>query len=132
VADWVSREIDEADLEADRQFYTLRWDTHPGIPADEVFRGMESNAVFEAERGNFGLLDYLMQPNHPWNKYFKTEAYTQFMSSTRQLISDRLTGRWKRPKNNPEHKKTGHPRMTEDERRAMNPIHDAGDEVRAH
>jgi hypothetical protein len=39
VTSFVKKALDDADLEEERLFYTLRWDTHPGIPMDELANG---------------------------------------------------------------------------------------------
>ena len=145
VGDWASGELDEADLEAERQFYTLRWDTHPGTPASEIFAAAERAAVEAArERGNFRPLEELLQPKHPMNlragdvfsyvddsgvvkrgrvgkAFGKRPIRESLGAGTYELISDDIARRRKRPNRRPP--------MSKDELHATNPAYGAADEI---
>ena len=126
VSDWVIVEIDEIDFELERQFYTLRWGTHPGIPASEIFADAERAAVEAArEREDFRLLEELCHPAHPFNLHAGAFGMPPIRhglaDSTDALIKDDWTGARKRRANRP--------LESNDERRANNPIHDATDDA---
>jgi hypothetical protein len=84
---------------------------------------IESDAVDAAvEGGNYAPLAWLLNSRHPLNDLrMKPPLRTALAPSTYDLIADILSGRRERPKHRP--------RLTEFERRAINPIHDAADEV---
>jgi hypothetical protein len=127
VADWANAELDEGDLEAERQFCTLAWDTHPGVPASEIFADAERDAVRAFEkRGDLGPLVQLLDQGHPFNSpaaTFGRRPISQGLApETSQLVADVLAGRRKRPSRRPP--------LTSDERRALNPIYDAEADAR--
>jgi hypothetical protein len=76
-------------------------------------RERERKAVEMAEQGSFAALAELLEP----------QIFAALAASTRALIKEIVAGRRKRPA----HK----PKLTESERRARYPIHDAADEVPA-
>jgi hypothetical protein len=124
VADWVIRQIEDFDDEAERQFAELRWDTHPGIPLSEIFRGMEREAVEAAvERGDTRPLKELLHPDNPMNsgEPFGKRISRNLSPNTYDVIQEYSSGNRKRP--------TNRPRMSNEERRAKNPIYDAAKEV---
>jgi|RhiMetdeSRZDD1v2_1073273.scaffolds.fasta_scaffold35305_6 hypothetical protein len=123
VAKLAIHELKDAALELEYQFAMLPWETHPGVAAFEVFDGIEREALAEVERGNLKPLAALLHPHHPMNKYpiYGRTLISALSPSTWELISDLLVGRRKRNR--------GRPRKTEEQRRAMNPVHDATDEV---
>jgi hypothetical protein len=121
VADWAYRKLDDERSEQERQFYMLRWDTHPGIPMSEIHRWMVTDAVAKARDGNFELLADLLRPEHPMNLHLAKSIRETLPPEVWRLIADRLSGRLK--------VRRGRPRMTEEERRVLNPIHDAADDL---
>jgi hypothetical protein len=123
VAKLAIAELEDAALADECQFAMLPWDTHPSMPISEFFDGVEREAVAAFKRGNVKPLAALLRPDHPMNKYpIKGRTLISTLApSTWQLISDLLAGRRKG--------KRGRPRKTEEERRAINPVHDATDAV---
>jgi hypothetical protein len=98
------------------------WETIPIKLGPAWYRLLESEAVDAAEGGNYERLAWLLDPRHPLNdKGMAPALRTALAPSTYTLIADILSGRRKRPKRRP--------RLSEHERRLMNPIHDAADEV---
>ena len=88
-----------------------------------TFQFVENEAVDAAVKGgNYMPLAWLLDPTHPLNdQRMKPALCTALAPSTYALIADILSGRRKRPKHRP--------RLSEHERRMINPIHDAVDEV---
>jgi hypothetical protein len=118
----VKEELEAAAMDEEREFYFLPWHTHPGVPVSEICAYAERNAVEAAERGRVGQLADLLRPDNPMNRYpFVPGSPIRSLLSptTWMLVADLLIGRHKR--------KPGRPKMTAEERRAMNPIHDADD-----
>jgi hypothetical protein len=82
---------------------------------------LESEAVDAAEGGNYAPLAKLFDPKHPLNHPdIKPPICASLTPKTYALVFDILSGRKK-----PAHR----PKLTDIERRAINPIHDAADEV---
>lgn len=115
----VDETIEADELEAEREFYLLRWDTHPGIPARELWEDMERTAVAEAERGRFDALADLVQPADRMIAWLRSLGH-DLGTQAKALVAGRLRG-IKRGR--------GRPPLTEDEKRALTPTHDAADEV---
>jgi hypothetical protein len=110
------------------EFDMLPWDTHPGIPASEMFDDVERHAVEEATiRKNFAPLASLLRPEHPLNRYSFVVGGTVLRShlsdETWTLVAERLCGRYKHGR--------GAPKMWAEKRRATYPAHDAADMVPA-
>jgi hypothetical protein len=106
------------------EFDMLPWDTHPGIPASEMFDDVERHALEEATiHKNFAPLASLLRPEHPMSKHPPVGGGTALRSrlsdETWTLVADRLSGTYKH--------KSGAPKMSAEKRRAANPIHDAHD-----
>jgi hypothetical protein len=98
------------------------WETIPIKLGPTCYRLFESEAVNAAEDGNYKRLAWLLDPKHPLNdKGMAPALRTALAPSTYALIADILSGRRKRPKRRP--------KLSEHERRMMNPIHNAADEV---
>jgi hypothetical protein len=89
----------------------------------ETYQFIESEAVDAAMKdGNYMPLAWLLDPKNPFNNQPMEPALrTALAPTTYALIADILSGRRKGPKHRP--------RLTERERRMINPIHDAADEV---
>lgn len=113
VANWAYVELEEAWSEAERQHCMLRWDRHPGltVPRPQP-RQVERRAVAEARHGNFEPLADLIR---------SAPARDVVQPSTWELIVDILAGNFKAS--------PGRRKMTENERRATTPVHDAADDV---
>lgn len=120
----VQAELEENALEEERQFYLERWDTYPGRPAGEVTGEIEKQALDEWRRGNPTPLTDLLRPEHPLNRYgwFGRPIRDQLSSEAWSIICNRLLGK---------PLKRGRPKSTDEERRALNPVHDAADMVPA-
>jgi hypothetical protein len=120
----VQAELEENSSEEDRQFYLLPWETHPGVPADEIISDMEHQALDAWRRGDLNPLTDLLRPEHPFNNYpFNGRLIRDQLSAEAwSLICDRLLGK---------KRKRGRPKMTAEERRMHNPIHDMSDRVPA-
>jgi hypothetical protein len=99
------------------------WETIPVKLNLAHYRFVESEAVDAAVKGgNCTRLAWLLDPRHPLNGQGMEPALrTTLAPSTYALIAEILSGRRKRPKHRP--------RLSEHERRMINPIHDAADEV---
>jgi hypothetical protein len=89
----------------------------------ETYRFIESEAVDEAvKNGNYKPLAWLLDPKNPLNNQRMEPALrTTLAPTTYALIAEIVSGLRKRPKHRP--------RLTEYERRMINPVHDAADEV---
>ena len=120
----VQAKLEENALEEERQFYLGRWDTYPDRPADEVTGEIEQQALDAWRRGNPNPLTDLLRPEHPLNRHgwFGRPFRDQLSSEAWSIICDRLLGK---------PLKRGRPKSTDDERRALNPVHDAADMVPA-
>lgn len=107
------------------EFAMLPWETYPDTPADELPHRMVQEAMAAAKQNKFGPLTELLRPEHPMigPAWFKPSIRDQLPPEAWRLICDRLSG--KRVKKG----KKGRPKMTSDERRALNPVHDAADMV---
>jgi hypothetical protein len=130
VARLVDEEIERAELEEERLFYTHYAPQLPGVPESRINASIERNAVAAAFRGDIAELAGLLDPEHPYNKHRKVpirsrlspetwQIIIQFLTGARSLRSGRLKG------------ERGRPKLSADERRAMNPVHDAADEFYA-
>jgi hypothetical protein len=127
----VKTALDDAEADAEYEFAMLRWDTHPGIPGNELLDRMERDAVAAAERGEIRPLADLLRPEHPFNEHplFGGDPIRSKLSATTwTLVADFLTGE-RNPRTGRLKGKPGRPKMTAEERRAMNPVHDAADMV---
>lgn len=94
------------------------------VPRIQPWDMLESEAVEAAEGGNYGPLAELLDPKHPLNHpQINPPIRVSLAASTYALIADILSGRRKKPAHRP--------KLTEIERRAINPIHEAADEVHA-
>jgi hypothetical protein len=83
---------------------------------------LESEAVAAAKDGNYDPLAQLLDPGHPLNNPPNDPPIRAALApSTYALIADILRGRRKKPERRP--------KLTESQRRKLNPIHDAADEV---
>ena len=80
---------------------------------------VEREAVNSAKRRDFRLMSNLLRPSSGEKKDRPTRR--TFSQETWVLIADRLIGEVRPPR--------GRPKLTEEERRAMNPVHDAADAV---
>jgi hypothetical protein len=117
VTNWAIRELNAADTEAERQFYTLPWETHPGIPLSEIFAGIEREAVDAAtERGDFKPLLNLLSSNNPMNSQSHIPLARSLKLDTYDLIGERAAGK---------RKKNGAPQQSAEMRRAQTPTSDA-------
>jgi hypothetical protein len=110
---YVERELESERLEREREFMLLRWDTFPGIPAEEIVRGMEREAIEAARHRNKKPLQQLVSPDHPFNRS------PIGGKPIRDQLSDEAWRLLSAPRG------SGRPRMTPDQRRASNPVHDA-------
>lgn len=91
---------------------------HSGIKTWDM---LESEAVAAAEGGNYAPLAELLDSRHPLNNHQnKPPICSALKPSTYALIGDILSGRRKKP---------GRPKLTEFQRRMINPIHNAADDV---
>jgi hypothetical protein len=127
----VEKELDDAESNAEYKFAMLPWDTHPGISGNELLHGMERDAVAAAERGDIGPLADLLRPEHPLNEhplFGGNPIRSHFSAMTWTLVADFLTGE-RNPRTGRLKGKPGRSKMTAEERRAMNPVHDAADMV---
>lgn len=122
----VQEELKNAELEEERQFYLLPWETYPGAPADEVIRGIEQQALDAWRRGDLNPLTDLLRPDYPLNKHplikHGRPIRDQLSAEVWSLICDRLLGK---------KRKRGRPKKTAEERRMSNPIHDTAEMVPA-
>jgi hypothetical protein len=126
VADWAYAELEEAWSEVERQHYLRRWDQHPGIPASEIYQQMERDAIAKAQLGDFTSLVDLLRPEHPFNETPLGRPISAALLASRSalaLIASRLAGTFK--------VRRGRRKMTQEERRAKAPVHDAADDVAA-
>jgi hypothetical protein len=87
----------------------------------QVIAGIENEAVQAANEGNYFPLGCLTDPTHPLNSIMTPPIRTMLAPSTYALITEVLYGRRIKPKHRP--------RLTDTQRRAQNPIHDAADAV---
>jgi hypothetical protein len=120
VAELVKRALDDAEANAEYRFAMLPWDTHPGIPGNELLDHMEQDAVAAAERGEIGPLADLLRPEHPMNMYplfGGNPIRSHFSATTWTLVADLLTGE-RNPRTGRLKGKPGRPKMTAEERRA--------------
>jgi hypothetical protein len=124
----VAEEIEQAELEEERLFYSHYAPQIPGVPVSWINAGIERDAVAAALRGDIAELAGLLNPEHPYNKLRKIpirsrlspetwRLVVQFLTGERNLRSGRLKG------------ERGRPQMSSEERRAASPVHDAADEV---
>jgi len=87
-----------------------------------TWKMLESEAVEAAMNGNYAPLAELLNPTHPLNRpEIKPPICASLQPSTYALVADILLGRQKKPSHRP--------KLTEIERRAINPIHGAADEI---
>jgi hypothetical protein len=94
------------------------------VPKIITWEMLENEAVQAAEGGNYAPLAELLDPKHPLNHpEIKPPIRASLAPRTYALIADILSGRRKKPAHRP--------KLTEIERRAINPIHGASDEVPA-
>jgi hypothetical protein len=92
------------------------------VPRILTWDVLESEAVEAAEGGNYGPLAKLLDSTHPLNHpEINPPIRASLAPSTYALIANILSGRRKKPAHRP--------KLTEIERRAINPIHGAADEV---
>jgi hypothetical protein len=121
VTRFVEELLEEAELEAEREHYMRRWDTHPGIPLSELCTIIERDAVEATQRGQPDELCDLVRSNHPMNIHLRPPLRSRLTPNTFDLLADIASGNHKR--------RVGRPKMADDERRMMNPIHDAAELV---
>jgi hypothetical protein len=113
----VQRELENEWLEQERQFMLLRWDTHPGIPVADIARKAVTEALEAARHRNLKPLQALNSPKHPFNKYgLGGKTIRDYLPDEAWRLLSAKRGR-------------GRPRMTPEQRRAHNPVHDAADLV---
>jgi hypothetical protein len=120
VAAWVGKVIDDARLEEERQFYTLPWDTDPGMTASEGFAAIERDAIAAAEGGNFRLLAEILDGSNPVIRWMRSKG-CHLGPRSEALIAGYLKGQRGR---------RGRPKETVDERRSGTPVHDAAAEFK--
>lgn len=117
VAELVEQQIKEREDEEERQFALLDWSTHPGVLFSEICAQREREVVEEAKRGN-------VAPLAEWIR----GRLAPMAPATRALIAEFLTGARNLGNGKPKGTR-GAPKKTEEERRSLNPIHDANDQV---
>jgi hypothetical protein len=132
LVDYVTRAIDDL-LDVNKDWDKLcaecgleRWPFYDEtyVPKIITWEMLENEAVQAAEGGNYAPLAQPLDPKHPLNHpEAKPPIRASLAPSTYTLIADILSGRRKKP--------THRPKLTEIERRAINPIHGAVDEVPA-
>jgi hypothetical protein len=130
VARLVDEEIEQAELEEERLFYTHYAPQLPGVPESQINVGIERDAVAAALRGNIAELASLLDPEHPYNKLRKIPIRSCLSPATWQLIVQFLTGERSRRSGQLKGER-GRPPMSAEERRTTSPVHDAADEVSA-
>ena len=97
--------------QSERDFDTLAWDTHPGLPASEIFESMERSAIAAAEGNNFGPVTELMEGRNPLVRWLGMKGF-RLGPRALALIAGRLRGergRRGRPKQTPEDRFTNTP-----------------------
>jgi hypothetical protein len=110
---------------AEYDFAMQPLDDYPDTLPKKFERRVVQDAIAAAKQNKFGPLTELLRPEHPMNgpAWFKPLIRDQLPPEAWRLICNRLSG--KRVKKG----KKGRPKMTSDERRALNPVHDAADMV---
>jgi hypothetical protein len=102
----VAEELDEEE----RQFYLLRWDTHPGVRLSDIKRQRQQDAVNRARAGDWRLLADLVRRGIPLN------------SEAGNLVAARLLGKIKKKGTR------GPPKKPIEERRLASPSIGADEE----
>ena len=133
VYELVQSEMGQIALEEERQFYLLPWETYPGVPADEVTDEIEQSALEAWRRKNPNPLTDLLHPEHPLNKHgwFGRPIREQLSAEAWSLIRERLLHKPRKRGGKQPVKRGGRPKMTAEERRENNPVHDAAAKVPA-
>lgn len=92
----VTKELEEAAEDEEREFHLQPWETVPGVPASKIYAGVERDAVEAAGRGQVELLAGLLRPEHPMNKHPLVTGgpiRSRLSSTTWTLVADLLTGK---------------------------------------
>lgn len=121
--EFVRAELQELAEDEEREFHLLAWDTFPSIPAAELVQRIEQRAVDKAKKGQTKDLASLVDPTNPFNRNTLGGKLIRdrLSPATWRLVTEHLEGK--------KHGKQSRPPMTDEERRAKNPIHDAADLV---
>ena len=65
VAEWVGKIVDDANDDAELEFFERPWDTHPPLRVTVTAASIERAAIADAERGNFKPLADVIEKGSP-------------------------------------------------------------------
>jgi hypothetical protein len=106
VVKWIIANIDEAELEAEREHY-MRYANcdvpDPRVDIGKLFREAESHAVARARLGDFEPLEGLLHPDSPrvWFCHAMGLKSLPLGPETRTLLADRITNKFRPPRGRP-------------------------------